>query len=103
TATRDSWVYDNTAHLTYRFSNGVPNQLTQRATPLERSERQKLDLGLYVQDKWTVGRATLSGGVRFDFFNSYFPEQTLGPAPLVPNRNITFPRTPMANWKDAVP
>jgi len=103
TATRDSWVYDNAAHLTYRFSNAVPNQLTQRATPLERAERQKLDLGLYVQDKWTVGRATLSGGVRFDFFNSYFPEQTLGPAPLVPNRNITFPRTPMANWKDAVP
>jgi len=103
TATRDSWVYDNASNLTYRFSNGVPNQLTQRATPLERSERQKLDLGLYVQDKWTVGRATLSGGVRFDFFNSYFPEQTLGPAPLVPNRNITFPRTPMANWKDAVP
>lgn len=103
TATRDSWVYDNAAHLTYRFSNGVPNQLTQRATPLERSERQKLDLGIYLQDRWTVGRATLSGGVRFDFFNSYFPEQTLVPAPLVPNRNITFPRTPMANWKDAVP
>jgi hypothetical protein len=103
TATRDSWVYDNAAHLTYRFSNGVPNQLTQRATPLERSERQKLDLGIYLQDKWTVGRATLSGGVRFDFFNSYFPEQTLVPAALVPNRNVTFPRTPMANWKDGVP
>ena len=36
-------------------------------------------------------------------FQSYFPEQTLGPAPHVPNRNITFPKTDMANWKDVVP
>ena len=36
-------------------------------------------------------------------FQSYFPEQTLGPGPLVPNRNLTFPKTDMANWKDIVP
>src|SRR5687767_15120846 len=103
TAQRTSRVPDNTAKLTYQFNNGVPNQLTQRATPFDRAERQKMDLGIYVQDKWTVQRLTLSGGVRFDAFQSYFPEQTLGPAPLVPNRNLTFPRTPMANWKDVVP
>ena len=103
TANRDSTVPDNFAKLTYRFNNGVPNQLTQRATPLDRSERQRLDLGIYAQDKWTLNRLTLSGGVRFDMFQSYFPEQTLGPAPLVPNRNITFPKTDMANWKDIVP
>ena len=94
---------DNFAKLTYRFNNGVPNQLTQRATPLDRAERQKFDLGIYAQDKWTLNRLTLSGGIRFDMFQSYFPEQTLGPAPLVPNRNITFPKTDMANWKDVVP
>ena len=103
TAQRTSTVPDNASHLTYRFLNGVPNQLTQRSTPLDRAERQKLDLGIYVQDKWTLNRLTLSGGLRFDIFQSYFPEQTLGPAPLVPNRNVTFPRTPMANWKDVVP
>jgi hypothetical protein len=103
TANRDSKVPDNFDKLTYRFNNGVPNQLTQRATPLDRSERQRFDLGIYAQDKWTISRVTLSGGVRFDLFQSYFPEQTLGPAPLVPNRNITFPKTDMANWKDVVP
>src|SRR5687767_6140089 len=102
-ALRDSWVPDNASHVTYRFNNGVPNQLTQRATPLYRAERQKYDLGLYAQDKWTVSRLTLSGGVRFDAFSSYFPEQTLEPGPLVPTRSLTFPRTPMANWKDVVP
>ena len=103
TAQRRSTVPDNYAKLTYRFNNGVPNQLTQRATPLDRTERQRLDLGLYVQDKWTINRLTLSGGLRFDNFQSYFPEQTLGPGPHVPNRNITFPKTEMGNWKDIVP
>ena len=103
TANRDSHVDDNVAHLTYQFLNGVPNQLTQRATPLDRSERQRLDLGIYAQDKWTVNRLTLSYGVRYDHFSSYFPAQTLGPAPLVPTRNLSFPETPMANWSDIVP
>jgi hypothetical protein len=103
TAQRTSNVFDDTSHLTYRFLNGVPNQLTQRATPLYRAERQKLDLGIYAQDKWTLNRLTLSYGVRYDHFSSYFPEQTLGPAPLTPTRNITFPRTPMASWSDIVP
>ena len=93
TAQRTSWVPDNASHLTYQFNNGSPNQLTQRATPLYRAERQKLDLGIYIQDKWTVRRLTLSGGLRFDTFQSYFPEQTLEPGPLVPNRSVTFPET----------
>lgn len=103
TANRDSTVPDNIAKLTYRFNGGVPNQLTQRATPLDRSERQRYDLGIYAQDKWTLNRLTVSGGIRFDMFQSYFPEQTLGPGPHVPNRNVTFPKTDMANWKDVVP
>jgi hypothetical protein len=103
TAIRDSRVDDNVAHLSYRFLNGVPNQLTQRATPLDRSERQRMDLGIFAQDRWTVNRLTLSYGVRFDHFESYFPAQTLGPALLVPNRNLSFPRTPMANWSDVTP
>jgi hypothetical protein len=103
TAQRTSWVPDNASHLTYRFNNGIPNQLTQRATPLYRAERQKLDLGIYAQDKWTFNRLALSYGVRVDHFSSYFPEQTLGPGLLVPNRSVTFPETAMANWSDIVP
>ncbi|HEU4691306.1 MAG TPA: hypothetical protein VFS23_23220, partial [Vicinamibacterales bacterium] len=103
TASRTSDVPDNASHLSYRFNNGIPNQITQRATPLYRAERQKLDLGIFVQDKWTVKRLTLSGGIRFDTFQSYFPEQTLVPGLLVPNRSVTFPETDMANWKDIVP
>jgi len=103
TAQRTSHVFDNVAHLTYRFLNGVPNQLTERATPLDRAERQRLDLGVYAQDKWTIKRLTLSYGIRYDHFSSYFPAQTLGPGPLVPTRNLSYPETPMASWSDIVP
>jgi Carboxypeptidase regulatory-like domain len=103
TAQRTSNVSDNVAHLTYQFNNGTPNQLTERATPLYRAERQRWDLGIYAQDKWTLDRLTLSYGMRFDHFSSYFPEQSLVPGPLVPTRNVTFAKTEMASWYDIVP
>jgi len=103
TAQRTSNVGDNVAHLTYQFLNGTPNQLTQRATPLYRAERQRMDLGIFAQDKWTLERLTLSYGIRFDHFSSYFPDQTLAPGLLVPTRNLTFPEAPMASWYDVVP
>jgi hypothetical protein len=103
TAQRTSNVSDNQFHLSYQFLNGTPNQLTERATPLYRAERQRWDLGIYAQDKWTLDRLTLSYGVRFDHFSSYFPEQTLVPGPLVPTRSVTFPKTEMASWYDIVP
>ncbi len=73
----------------YRFNNGVPNQITMRASPVNRYDDLKAEMGLYVQDKWTMNRLTLSAGLRFDYFNTYFPETPLGPGPLVPNRNFT--------------
>jgi hypothetical protein len=102
-ATRQLDVQDNPLPLSYRFNNGVPNQITQRSTPFEIGERIKADLGIYAQDKWTIDRLTLNLGVRFDYFNTYFPDQYLGPSMYTPNRNITFRKTPWVNWKDITP
>jgi hypothetical protein len=60
-------------------------------------------LGVYAQDKWTIKRLTINPGVRFDYMNSGFREFHLGPAPLVPNRNITFPDTSWYAFKDLSP
>ncbi|PWT83596.1 MAG: hypothetical protein C5B57_06595, partial [Blastocatellia bacterium] len=87
----------------YRFNNGVPNLITMRASPVTRSDDLKGELGAFVQDKWTVNRLTVSGGVRFDYFNTYFPEVHLGPGPLVPNRNLTIAEYKWYNWKDLSP
>ena len=72
--------------LRYRFNNGVPNQITMRASPVSRYDDLRAELGLYVQDKWTMKQLTLSGGLRFDYFSTYFPDTPIGPGPLVPTR-----------------
>ena len=94
---------DNNAHVGYRFLNGVPNLITQRATPYAYHVKQPADFGLYAQDRWTVDRLTLNLGVRYDYYLSSFPAQVLGPGLLVPTRNISFPETPLTNFKDIAP
>lgn len=97
--------------ISYRFNspvvNGVvvptPNQLTQFASPWEARTNQDHDMGVFVQDKWTMDRLTLNLGVRYDWFAVSFPEQHVGPATLLPNRNFTFPAQDSLNWKDISP
>ena len=86
-----------------RVNNGVPNQFTVNAGPVLREDRARYDGGLYVQDKWTMGKLTLSGGLRWDFFNRYTPEITLGPSVLLPTRNLTFPEYQVTKFNDLSP
>ena len=48
-------------------------------------------------------RLTINAGLRFDYYYTHFPEQVLGPGPLVPNRNITFAATDWYQWKNISP
>ena len=91
------------ANVRYRFNNGVPNLITQIATPYGFRSNLGGELGVFAQDKWTLDRLTLNLGVRFDYLNINFPEQSLGPGGLVPNRNITFPQNDYLGWKDISP
>jgi hypothetical protein len=58
---------------------------------------------MFVQDRWTVGRLTLTGGVRYDYFSISFPGVTVGPGEFVPNRNITLPEAEGVRWHDLQP
>jgi hypothetical protein len=82
--------------VSYRVRGGVPNRISLRAlSPLAALDGWKADvdadLGLYVQDRWTMDKLTLNYGLRYDYFHNSYPEQTVGPAVLAPDRNITFP------------
>src|SRR5262245_65656934 len=72
-------------NVSYRFLRGVPNGITQYATPFFRQERVKADLGLFVQDQWTVKRLTLNYGVRFDYFNGELPAKHMDAGQYVPD------------------
>ena len=88
--------------VTYRFLSGVPNQVTQIATPYQDKERLKAELGLYVQDQWTMRRLTLNLGLRFDYLNAFVPEQHLGAGPWVPARDFA-PLYGVPEWTDLNP
>ncbi len=89
--------------LTYRFNNGVPNQITQRALPLIGQVNVDHNLGIYAQDKWTVRRLTTNIGARYDYFATGFPQQHAGPAILAPTRDLTFPAQSDLRWHDISP
>ena len=86
--------------ISYRFNFGVPNRITERAFPYRAITNLNNDLGLYAQDRWSLNRWTIQGAIRFDYFATGFPEQTVGPAQLTPTRNITFPAQDNISWKD---
>jgi hypothetical protein len=93
--------FDSDNALSYQFNNGVPNQLTQYATPYE-APSNALTAGLYAQDQWVVGRLTLQGGVRYDYLHMTYPEQQLGPSPYYPTV-VAFGKTDSYKWQDVTP
>jgi hypothetical protein len=90
--------------ISYRFQNGVPNQLTQRVGPNRVSDRVRYD-GFYAQDQWTRGRLTLQGAVRFETASSWAPEDENGIlAPHQFGGAFLFPRTEgVTGYKDITP
>jgi Carboxypeptidase regulatory-like domain len=51
------------------YNAGAPVSVTLRI-PTDRRNAIKADLGLYVQDKWTINRATINAGLRYDWFQT---------------------------------
>ncbi len=87
----------------YRFNNGVPNQITLFGYPQRTTYTTDSDSGAYIQDKWTTSRLTLSAGLRFDHFANSAPESVSGPTLLLPTRNLTFAATEGVSFKDMTP
>ena len=88
--------------LDYRFNNGVPNRISQHATPYLLKSRTKADLGIFAQDQWAVDRLTLNLGVRFDYYNGYVPAQEVPATPFLPARSFDEV-TGVPAWSDINP
>ena len=94
-----TWM-TNSQNLTYRFNNGVPNQLTQSISPWVNDARVAWD-GLFVQEQWRRDRLTVQGAARFDRARSWFPAQQEGPsrfltAPIVIPETVAWTATRMS-------
>jgi hypothetical protein len=94
---------DPTTPYTYVFANGQPTQLVYRITPRTVAVNVDRDLGLFAQDKWTVGRWTLAGGIRYDHFKNSFPPQAIAPTTLAPNLNVQYDKIDNYSLHDIAP
>ena len=93
----------NSHYMQFRFNNGVPNQVTLYGVPTRGESLVKGEIGLFVQDRWTIDRWTINAGVRYDGFRGGYPEQYRGPAPLQPTRDYTFAAVTSMSMHDITP
>ena len=103
TATETTLNKIATQPFEYRFNNGVPNRITLYGNPFSDTFDIKSEGGIYVQDRWTTNRLTVNYGARIDWFSTGWPAQTLGPTPILPNRNVSFAAGDGISWKDFTP
>ena len=99
--TRGNYNIPVANNLSYTFNGLTPVSITLRAPYT--SETHVHDGGVYAQDRWTIHRLTVNAGVRWDFYHTGYPEQTLGPTELTPQRNVTFPAGDIASFNDITP
>jgi carboxypeptidase family protein len=99
---------DSTGGIWYTgaSSNGVftPQFVTVNSPVTGYQNNLNYNLGLYAQDRWTMRRLTLAGGVRFDFQNESTEPFTAAPHRWLPTRNTPYAAVDnVPNWKDINP
>src|SRR4030095_17080783 len=62
-------VITRNGDYTVTLRNGLPTQLTLFA-PVHFRDHVDADLGVFVQDQWTIQRASINAGVRYDYLNA---------------------------------
>ena len=95
------WTTNN-QNLTYRFDNGVPNQLTQSISPFINNGRAGWH-AFFAQEQWTMGRLTLQGALRWDRSTSWAPAQQEGPSRFLPTPIIIPETKGVDSYKDITP
>jgi hypothetical protein len=95
---------DSTGGIWYATTNSAPSFVFIQAPPYGYQNNLNYNLGIYAQDRWTLNRMTLSGGVRLDMLNESTEPFTLGPHRWLPNRNVPYDAVKnVPNWKDIDP
>ena len=102
-------------HIEHVYNNGVSNQVIFRIPTATQvgglkdndnghltTENALDQLSLFLNDTWSFGRATINGGVRWDRYNGWLPEQlqlasTIGP-PAIHLQQKTFAEQDLFTW-----
>ena len=95
--------YYNNSQLKYTFQDGQPSQVTAYADANSHQEQKQSMIALYAQDRWTAGRLSLQGGLRFEHLGDYFPQQQMGPNIFLPTAVVFPAQDGPLNQKDLQP
>ena len=70
--------YDINGDMVQLYRNGVPDSVRVYNTPVRSNEYLNGNLGMFVQDAWTLNRMTLNLGVRFEKFVAQIKDEKSG-------------------------
>jgi hypothetical protein len=87
---RVEWIRRRNGDHFLELRDGVPFQAQLSNTPID-SDHRLQTWGVFVQDRWVVGRATVNAGIRMDGVSAHLPAQTSAAGTFVGERS--FPRT----------
>jgi carboxypeptidase family protein len=101
---RTGWseeLFETRGDIVQVVSNGAPQSVRLVNNPSGHKE-SGTNIGLYVQDSWTLGRLTLNPGVRFERYTMSIPAQSAGAGTWVPARDYPAQNN-IVNWNTVAP
>jgi hypothetical protein len=64
------------ADLQQEYRSGVPESVQIRNSPISSADAKMIaDAAVFAQDSWTHKRMTITGGLRYEYFDAMIPEQ----------------------------
>jgi hypothetical protein len=80
-----------------------PDSVVIRNTPLASyGERVNYDLGIYIQDSWTLNRLTVNAGLRYEWLNAQVEPADTPAGRFVPARSFPAVKN-LPDWSDPAP
>ena len=103
---QDHWgTYRNTrlanGDLRVVFNNGAAQSVNIQNTPVDYTDKLKMDLGIFAQDQWTIKRLTVNYGARYEIFKHGVATEKSGAGRFVAARE--FQAIDMPTWKSIAP
>ncbi len=95
-------VQETSSDTQYNTFNGVPLSVNLSTAPYTEYQNVNADMGIFVQDKWTLHRLTITGGVRFEYFNASIPAQSEPASAFLPAHTFAGVNN-VPDWKDIDP
>lgn len=93
---------DINGDLVQLYRNGVPDSVRIYNTPLRSNEYLNGNLGMFVQDSWTMNRMTVNMGLRVERFTARIKDQLSDPGRFAPQRSFSE-QNGVPSWLDLAP